>query len=457
MCDRVHVMYAGQDRRDRHGRRSSSRRPRHPYTLGLLQSVPAARRRPQAAAARRSRARRATCSSRRAACPFAPRCRFALERVPRAVPPLERDRARPPRRLLQPRARERVGDRAEGGDGVSARSSGRGRGPQGLVPDQERARARPPRRRRARRSTASRSRSSAARRSGLVGESGCGKSTVGRAILRLLRADGGPDRLRRRGHHAACSERELRPLRRRMQMVFQDPYASLNPRHIGRAHRRRAAARARDRRPARATARACASCSSRVGLPPDARDRYPHEFSGGQRQRIGIARALALNPTSSSATSRCRRSTSRSRRRSSTCSRASSASSALTYLFIAHDLAVVRHISDRIAVMYLGEIVEVAPADDLYDEPAAPVHDGAALGGPDPRPRGRAQAGADPARRATCRARPTRRPAAASTRAARTCSRPAAATSGRCCGRSAATRSPATSPRRSGPGGSSRA
>ncbi len=205
---------------------------------------------------------------------------------------------------------------------------------------------------------------------GLVGESGCGKSTLGRAILRLYEPTAG--RVIFDGQDiTSLKERQLQPLRRRMQMVFQDPFASLNPRHsVGRivgeplrthgiSGRTESAARVRD-------------LLSLVGLPPDAVSRYPHEFSGGQRQRIGVARALALNPELI------------------VCDEPVSALDVsiqaqiinlmeklqdefgLTYLFIAHDLAVVRHISDRIAVMYLGKIVEVAPADDLYDNPLHP-------------------------------------------------------------------------------------
>jgi oligopeptide/dipeptide ABC transporter ATP-binding protein len=205
---------------------------------------------------------------------------------------------------------------------------------------------------------------------GLVGESGCGKSTVGRAMLRLYQPTGG--RILFEGTDITrLSDSQLRPLRRRMQMVFQDPFASLNPRHsVGRivaeplrVHgiSRRAEVPSRVRELLRV-----------VGLPGDAGNRYPHEFSGGQRQRIGLARALALNPELL------------------VCDEPVSALDVsiqaqiinlleelqdefgLTYLFIAHDLAVVRHISNRIAVMYLGKIVEISVADDLYENPLHP-------------------------------------------------------------------------------------
>jgi peptide/nickel transport system ATP-binding protein len=163
----------------------------------------------------------------------------------------------------------------------------------------------------------------------------------------------------------------LRPLRRRMQMVFQDPFASLNPRHsVGRMVAEPLKAHGISKG-SEATGRV-RELLAVVGLPPDAANRYPHEFSGGQRQRIGLARALALNPELI------------------VCDEPVSALDVsiqaqiinlleelqgefgLTYLFIAHDLAVVRHISDRIAVMYLGKVVEIAPADDLYENPLHP-------------------------------------------------------------------------------------
>jgi peptide/nickel transport system ATP-binding protein len=205
---------------------------------------------------------------------------------------------------------------------------------------------------------------------GLVGESGCGKSTVGRTILRLYKPTAG--RIVFDGRDITdLSEGELRPLRRRMQMVFQDPFASLNPRHsVGRivgeplrthglATRRVAAARVRD-------------LLQTVGLPADAANRYPHEFSGGQRQRIGLARALSVNPDFIVADEPVSALDVSIQAQMINLFEQLQADFELTYLFIAHDLAVVRHISDRIAVMYLGSVVEVSPADELYDNPLHP-------------------------------------------------------------------------------------
>jgi oligopeptide transport system ATP-binding protein len=205
---------------------------------------------------------------------------------------------------------------------------------------------------------------------GLVGESGCGKSTTGRAILRLYKPTGGHVFYDGRDL-ASLSEREMRIMRRKLQIIFQDPYASLNPRMtvtdiVGEPLLVHNVARGKEIR------ERVKELLSLVGLNPAFADRYPHEFSGGQRQRIGVARALALQPDLI------------------ICDEPISALDVsiqaqvinlledlqeqfgLTYLFIAHDLSMVRHISNRVAVMYLGVIVELAEREELYDHPLHP-------------------------------------------------------------------------------------
>ena len=204
---------------------------------------------------------------------------------------------------------------------------------------------------------------------GLVGESGCGKSTVGRALLRLYDPTAG--RIVFDGTDIThLKESEMRPLRRRMQMIFQDPYASLNPRHsVGRMVAEPLRVHGRGGRDLSKNVRELLEV---VGLPQDAASRYPHEFSGGQRQRIGLARALALNPDFIVCDEPVSALDVSIQAQIVNLMEQLQADFELTYLFIAHDLAVVRHISDRIAVMYLGQIMELSPADDLYDNPLHP-------------------------------------------------------------------------------------
>lgn len=207
---------------------------------------------------------------------------------------------------------------------------------------------------------------------GLVGESGCGKSTTGRAIIRLYQATDGEVLYRGENVHEKKSKAQLKELHRKMQMIFQDPYASLNPRMkvsdlIAEGIDIHGLAKSQKDRMEKVY-----SLLETVGLNREHANRYPHEFSGGQRQRIGIARALAVDPEFIIADEPISALDVSIQAQVVNLMKKLQKEKGLTYMFIAHDLSMVKYISDRIGVMYFGKLVELAPAEDLYRNPMHP-------------------------------------------------------------------------------------
>ena len=205
---------------------------------------------------------------------------------------------------------------------------------------------------------------------GLVGESGCGKTTAGRALLRLIEPTAGSVKYNGR-EITGLSRRDMRPLRRQMQIIFQDPYSSLNPRQtVGSMLREVLAVHGLAKGPAARDR--VAELLRIVGMSPAHASRYPHEFSGGQRQRLGIARALAVEPSLIVADEPISALDVSIQAQVINLMRDLQRQMNLTYVFITHNLSVVEHISDRVAVMYLGRIVEQAPSAELYRSPKHP-------------------------------------------------------------------------------------
>ncbi len=207
---------------------------------------------------------------------------------------------------------------------------------------------------------------------GLVGESGCGKSTTGRTIIRLYDATDGEVLFDNQNVHSKKSKKELKELHRKMQMIFQDPYASLNPRMkvsdiIAEGIDIHGLAKTKAERMERVY-----KLLETVGLNREHANRYPHEFSGGQRQRLGIARALAVEPEFIIADEPISALDVSIQAQVVNLLQKLQKEKGLTYLFIAHDLSMVKYISDRIGVMYFGKLVELAPSDTLYKQPLHP-------------------------------------------------------------------------------------
>ena len=377
LADRIAVMYAGEIVESGPTDRVFAQ-PRHPYTLGLLACIPRLDA-PRTDTLRSIEGGLPDPHAHKVGCPFAPRCSFVMERC-RVDPPALEDKAAGQSAACWADLSEVHAKARSGGPAAPRRAEADGsHHPQtdvllsvadlkvhfrvgAFVPFRER-----PQLRAVDGVTFDVARGDTL---GIVGESGCGKSTTGRAILRLVEPTSGQIRFEGRDL-TGMGEDELRALRPNMQMVFQDPYSSLNPRltveeAVGEplvVHRA----------PERAVLRSrVAELLVMVGLPVRLADRYPHQLSGGQRQRVSIARALASRPSLIVADEPTSALDVSVRAQILNLMRELQDEHRLTYVFISHDLSIVRHMSTRVAVMYLGKIVEIADRDTLYANPQHP-------------------------------------------------------------------------------------
>ena len=391
--DRVIVMYAGRVA-ETAGVHAIFEAPLHPYTEGLLGSIPSLddeRERLQAIPGVVP-----SPFDLPPGCRFAPRCPYARPACDAGEPAADGAAARPSRRLHPP---HRLPVRAPGrGERLMSAADGnlaRGRGADQALPDHAAACSLRARWARCARSTASTSRSGAARPSGWSASPAAARAPPGGMLIRLIEPTRGRDPLRGPADLQGLDARAMRALRREMQIIFQDPFGALNPRMAVQdiiaeplvVHRWRT--RAEQRRRVRELLEV-------VGLASYHAERFPHEFSGGQRQRIGIARALALSPKFIICDEPVSALDVSIQAQIINLMQDLQAELGLTYLFISHDLGVVKHIADRVAVMYLGKIVEIADKKRLYANPRHPYTQG--LHGVDPgaapRPPARAHGGA---------------------------------------------------------------
>ena len=378
VADEILVMYAGRIV-ERGTKRNIFYDPQHPYTWGLLGSIPRLDR-PKPKKLHSIEGTPPSLINLPQGCKFRPRCPHAFEKCIEE-PELENrveDRGHLDRCWLTVDEKRGVRDATIAGEQRGGRvtepqtqngAARRGPEPEEVLPDPE-GRALRARSRACTPSTTSRSSVAEGETLGLVGESGCGKSTLGRCIVRLLEPTAG-DIVFDGQSIGKLGARKLRPLRREMQMIFQDPYASLNPRKrvgtiIGDPMRIHGIGDRKERK------EQVEELLETVGLSPEHYNRFPHEFSGGQRQRIGVARALALRPKLIVADEPVSALDVSIQAQMVNLLEELQDEFRLTYLFIAHDLGVVRHVSDRIAVMYLGKLVELSPAEELYSRPIMP-------------------------------------------------------------------------------------